>query len=67
MTAAPLYTDTGDTYLEGGTLKIPTSAGVTVKTHVEGMSVRTATETIDEVEYTVYTLGKKLPLMIMVF
>ena len=64
LTAAPLYT-TGDTYLDGGKLKIPTSAGVTVKTHVEGMTVRRDTTT--EEGYTVYTLGKKLPLMIMVF
>ena len=63
LAAAPLYT--GDTYLDGGKLKIPTSAGVTVKTHVEGMTVRRDTTT--EEGYTVYTLGKKLPLMIMVF
>ena len=63
LSAAPLYT--GDTYLDGGVLKIPTSADVKVKTHVEGKSVRTDTTT--EVGYTVYTLGKKLPLMIMVF
>lgn len=61
----PAYT--GDTYLDGGTLKIPASASKTVKTHVAGKSVRTATETIGEVEYTVYTLDKKHPMMILVF
>jgi len=65
LSAAPLYT--GDTYLDGGVLKIPASADKTVKTHLEGMSVRTATETIGEVEYTVYTLDKKRPMMILVF
>ena len=65
LAAAPLYT--GDTYLDGGVLKIPTSADKTVKTHLEGMTVRTATETIGEVEYTVYTLDKKRPMMILVF
>ena len=65
LAAAPAYT--GDTYLDGGTLKIPATAGVKVKTHVEGMSVRTATETIDDVGYTVYTLGPKRPMVIMVF
>ena len=59
----PAYT--GDTYLDGGTLKIPTSAGVTVKTHVEGMTVRRDTTT--EEGYTVYTLDKKHPMMILVF
>ena len=64
---APLYS--GDTYLDNvdGTLKIPAAAGVKVKTHVPGMSVRTATETTDDVVYTVYTLGKKRPMVIMVF
>ena len=63
LSAAPLYT--GDTYLDGGTLKIPTSAGVTVKTHVEGMTVRRDTTT--EEGYTVYTLDKTRPMMILVF
>ena len=65
LAAAPLYT--GDTYLDGGVLKIPTSADKTVKTHVEGGSVRKSSETIGEVEYTVYTLDKKRPMMILVF
>lgn len=65
LAAAPLYT--GDTYLDGGTLKIPTSANKTVKTHVVGKSVRTGTETIGEVEYTVYTLGTKRPTLFMVY
>ena len=65
LAAAPLYT--GDTYLDGGTLKIPASASKTVKTHVAGMSVRTGTETIGEVEYTVYTLGTKRPTLFMVY
>ena len=65
LTAEPQYS--GDTYLDNvdGTLKIPTSADVKVKTHVEGKSVRTDTTT--EVGYTVYTLDKIRPLMIMVF
>ena len=50
----PAYT--GDTYLDGGTLKIPASASKTVKTHVAGKSVRKSSETIDDVVYTVYTL-----------
>ena len=65
LSAAPLYT--GDTYLDGGTLKIPTSANKTVKTHVVGKSVRTGTETIGEVEYTVYTLGTKRPTLFIVY
>jgi len=64
LAAAPAYT--GDTYLDGGTLKIPATAGVKVKTHVEGMSVRTATETIDDVVYTVYTLGVPRATIFMV-
>jgi autotransporter-associated beta strand protein len=63
LAAAPLYA--GDTYLDGGTLKIPVGANIKVKTNVEGMSVRRDTTT--EEGYTVYKLGKKLPLMIMVF
>ena len=64
---APLYS--GDTYLDNvdGTLKIPASASVKVKTHIADKSVRTATETIDDVVYTVYTLDKKRPMMILVF
>jgi autotransporter-associated beta strand protein len=50
----PLYM--GDTYLDGGTLKIPASAGVRVKTHDADMRVQKSSETIDEVEYTVYRL-----------
>jgi autotransporter-associated beta strand protein len=50
----PQYT--GDTYLDGGTLKIPASAGVRVKTHDADMRVQKSSETIDEVEYTVYRL-----------
>ena len=61
LTAAPLYT--GDTYLDGGELKIPTTWTGRVKTNVDGMSVRKSYEG----DYTVYTLDKKLPLMIMVF
>ena len=64
LAAAPLYT--GETYLEGGTLKIPTSANIKVKTHVEGKSVRKKFETIDETQYTVYTLGAKRMMMIIV-
>ena len=64
LTAAPLYT--GETYLEGGTLKIPTSANVKVKTNVEGKSVWKKFETIDETQYTVYTLGTKRMMMIIV-
>ena len=63
--AAPLYS--GDTYLDGGTLKIPAAAGVSVKTHVAGKSVKRSSETIDAVEYTVYTLGDKKPLIFMVY
>ena len=65
LSVAPLYT--GDTYLDGGTLKIPASASKTVKTHVAGKSVRTGTETIGEVEYTVYTLVTKRPTLFMVY
>jgi autotransporter-associated beta strand protein len=67
LSAAPLYT--GDTYLDtvGGTLKIPAAAGVRVKTHVENKAVRRASETIDDVVYTVYTLGNKPGSMIILF
>ncbi|MBR5549206.1 MAG: hypothetical protein IKU71_05710 [Kiritimatiellae bacterium] len=65
LSAAPAYT--GDTYLDGGTLKIPASANKTVKTHVAGKSVRTGTETIGEEEYTVYTLSTKRPMLFMVY
>ena len=61
----PLYT--ADTVLNGGTLKIPAAAGVSVKTHVEGKSVKRSSETIDAVEYTVYTLGDMKPLIFMVY
>lgn len=46
----------GDTYLDGGTLKIPTAAGVKVKTHAIDMRIQKFSETIDNVEYTVYKL-----------
>lgn len=62
---APEYK--GDTYLDGGTLKIPAAAGVRVKTHVENKAVRRASETIDDVVYTVYTLGNKPGSMIILF
>ena len=55
LSAAPAYT--GDTYLDGGALKIPATWTNQVKTHVAGMSVRKSSETIDDVVYTVYTLG----------
>lgn len=38
LSAAPLYT--GDTYLDGGALKIPATWTNKVKTHVSGKSVR---------------------------
>ena len=63
--AAPLYS--GDTYLDGGTLKIPAAAGVAVKTHVSGKKVVTSAETIENVDYTVYTLGDKKPVLILVY
>lgn len=63
--AAPLYP--GDTYLDGGTLKIPAAADVAVKTHVSGKKVVTSAETIENVEYTVYTLGDKKPVLILVY
>lgn len=50
----PLYT--ADTVLNGGTLKIPTTADVVVKTTAADSKVVTSSETIKEVEYTVYTL-----------
>ena len=65
LSAPPLYT--GDTYLDGGTLKIPAAARVRVKTHVENKAVRRASETIDDVVYTVYTLGNKPGSMIILF
>ena len=61
----PAYT--GDTYLEGGKLKIPASAGVRVKTTIEGKSVYRDSETIGDVEYTVYRLDKKRPLVFMIY
>ena len=61
----PAYT--GDTYLQGGKLKIPASAGRRVKTTVEGKSVYRDSETIEGVEYTVYRLGKKRPLVLMIY
>ena len=64
LAATPLYT--GDTYLEGGTLKIPTSANIKVKTHVNGKSVWKKFETIDGTQYTVYTLGAKRMMVIVV-
>lgn len=57
LSAAPLYA--GDTYLDGGTLKMPRAARLRVKTHVEDRSVYKAYETIEEVEYAVYTLGPR--------
>ena len=64
LAATPLYT--GDTYLEDGTLKIPTSANIKVKTHVNGKSVWKKFETIDGTQYTVYTLGAKRMMVIVV-
>ena len=52
--AAPEYK--GETVLNGGTLKIPKAADVAVKTTAADSMVVTSTETIDTVEYTVYTL-----------
>ena len=65
LAAAPLYT--GETYLDGGTLKIPTSANIKVKTHVNGKSVWEKLETIKETQYTVYTLDKKPGSMVILF
>lgn len=63
--AAPQYS--GDTYLDGGTLKIPASANIKVKTNVEGMSVRKTVGTGDDQGYTVYTLGKKHGTIFLIF
>ena len=65
LKAEPHYT--GDTYLDGGMLKIPASANKTVKTHVGGKSVYRDSETIEGVEYTVYRLGKKRPMVLMIY
>ena len=60
---APLYT--ADTYLDGGVLMIPASANMTVKTHVPGMLVKRTVETIDGVQYSVYTLDKVRAMVIL--
>jgi autotransporter-associated beta strand protein len=65
LSAAPLYT--GDTYLDGGTLKIVKSAGVKVKTHADGKAVYKTSETIEGVEYTVYELGVILGTQVIFF
>jgi len=65
LAEAPLYT--GDTYLDGGTLKIPATWTNKVKTHVPGKSVRKSSETIGEVEYTVYTLGALSGTMMIMY
>lgn len=56
LTAEPLYK--GDTYLEGGMLKIPATWTGRVKTNVQKMGVYKSSETIGDVVYTVYWLGK---------
>ena len=53
--------------LNGGTLKVLATDTAPVTTEVGGKKVVSATETIGEVEYTVYTLDKKRPMVIMVF
>ncbi len=53
LSAAPEYT--GTTTLLAGTLKIPTSAGVTVTTTLNGYRVSTAVDG----DYTVYSLVRK--------
>jgi len=53
--------------LNGGTLKVLATDTAPVTTEVGGKKVVSATETIGEVEYTVYTLDKKPPMVIMVF
>ena len=67
LKSVPAYT--GDTYLDNvdGKLKIPASAGVRVKTTIEGKSVYRDSETIGDVEYTVYRLDKKRPLVFMIY
>ena len=63
LSAAPLYT--GDTYLDGGVLKIPASANKTVKTHLPGMLVKRTVETIGGIQYSVYTLDKVRAMVIL--
>ena len=63
LTAAPEYT--GETYLDGGTLKIPVSSDKTVKTRVPGMLVKRTFETIGEIQYSVYTLDKVRAMVIL--
>ena len=56
LKSTPAYT--GDTYLDNvdGKLLIPASAGKRVKTTVEDKRIKKSTETIEDVQYTVYEL-----------
>ena len=53
--------------LNGGTLKVLATDTAPVTTEVSGKRLVRTTETIDAVEYTVYTLGDKKPLIFMVY
>ena len=51
--------------LNGGTLKVLATDAVPVTTEIRGMMVVSTTETVDAVEYKVYTLGKRGPMVIL--
>ena len=53
--------------LNGGTLKVLATDTATVTTEVSGKKVVSSTETIDAVEYTVYTLGDKIGSVLLYF
>ena len=53
--------------LNGGTLKVLATDTAPVTTEVSGKKVVRSNETIDAVEYTVYTLGNKPGSMVLIF
>ena len=66
LAAAPQYT--GDTYLDGGKLRIlKSSNNKTVKTHVPEKSVRKQFVTIDGVDYIEYRLDRKIGSALIYF
>ena len=51
--------------LNGGTLRVLATDATTVRTEVKGVSIVSRTETVDAVEYRVYSLAQRGPMVIL--